>query len=39
MLHLSNPYVEMNEDDVGFPAEMARQSREYMRQQLEKHAI
>ena len=36
MLHLSNPYVEMNEDDVGFPTEMARQSREYMRQQLEK---
>lgn len=35
MLHLSNPYVEMTEDDVGFPTEMAQQSREYMRQQLE----
>ena len=35
MLHLSNPYVEMTEDDVGFPTEMAEQSREYMRRQLE----
>ena len=35
MLHLSNPYVEMTEDDVGFPTEMAQQSREYMRRQLE----
>ena len=36
MLHLSNPYVEMTEDDVGFPTEMAQQSREYLRQQVEK---
>lgn len=36
MLHLSNPYVEMTEDDVGFPTEMAQQSRDYMRQQIEK---
>lgn len=35
MLHLSNPYVEMTEDDVGFPTEMAEQSREYLRQQIE----
>lgn len=35
MLHLSIPYSEMTEDDVGFPAQMARQSREYMNQQLE----
>ncbi len=35
MLHLSIPYVEMTEDDLGFPTEMAQQSREYMRQQLE----
>ena len=35
MLHISNPYAEMNEDDVGFPTQMAQQSRDYMRQQLE----
>ena len=35
MLHLSNPYVEMTSEDVGFPTEMAEQSREYMRQQQE----
>lgn len=36
MFHLSNPYVEMSKDDVGFPTEMAQQSRDYMRQQIEK---
>ena len=35
MLHISNPYTEMTEDDVGFPTAMAQQSREYMRQQIE----
>lgn len=35
MLHLSNPYSEMSEDDVGFPTQMARESREYMQRQLE----
>ena len=35
MLHLSNPYVEMTEGDVGFPTQMAQQSRDYMRRQLE----
>lgn len=35
MLHISNPYTEMDQDDVGFPTRMARQSREYMTQQIE----
>ena len=35
MLHVSNPYSEMDEEDVGFPTGMARQSREYMKQQLD----
>ena len=35
MLHLSIPYSEMTEDDVGFPTEMAQRSREYLKQQLE----
>lgn len=35
MLHISNPYTEMTGDDVGFPTEMAQQSREYVRRQLE----
>ena len=35
MIHISNPYSEMEADDVGFPTQMARESREYMAQQLE----
>ena len=34
-IHISNPYSEMQEGDVGFPTEMARQSREYLQQQVE----
>ena len=34
-IHISNPYVEMERDDVGFPTNMARQSREYLHRQLE----
>lgn len=30
-IHISNPYVEMNEDDVGFPSKMAKQSSDYLR--------
>ena len=35
LLHISNPYQEMEREDVGFPTKMARQSREYMSQLLE----
>ena len=35
LIHISNPYSEMEQDDVGFPEKMAKQSREYMQQQLE----
>lgn len=31
-IHISNPYVEMTADDVGFPAQMAAQSYEYLKQ-------
>lgn len=36
LLHISNPYTEMLSGDVGFPTQMAQQSREYVQQQLEK---
>lgn len=35
-IHISNPYGEMTEEDVGFPTGMARQSRQYLLEQLEK---
>ena len=35
-IHISNPYGEMAEDDVGFPQRMARQSSEYLREQIRK---
>ena len=31
-IHISNPYVEMAPEDVGFPSRMARQSYEYMQE-------
>ena len=31
-IHISNPYTEMTEEDVGFPTGMARQSYEYMQE-------
>ena len=34
-LHLSNPYTEMDESDVGFPEKMSRESRKYFREQIE----
>ena len=34
-LHISNPYTEMQEGETGFPTEMAQQSRDYLRQQVE----
>ena len=34
-IHISNPYSEMVEDDVGFPTKMARQSYEYMQHCIE----
>lgn len=34
-IHISNPYIEMTEDDVGFPTKMARQSYQYLQEQIE----
>lgn len=36
LIHISNPYDEMVEGDVGFPGKIARQSYEYLQEQLEK---
>ena len=33
-IHISNPYAEMQSDDVGFPHAMARVSREYLEEQV-----
>ena len=33
-IHISNPYGEMAEEDVGFPNKMARQSYEYLQEQI-----
>lgn len=33
-IHISNPYSEMTEDDVGFPKNMAQQSYEYLQEQI-----
>lgn len=33
-IHISNPYGEMVEDDVGFPLKMAQQSYEYLQEQV-----
>ena len=35
-IHISNPYIEMQEDDVGFPTAMAQQTRDYMQEIVEK---
>ena len=35
-IHISNPYSEMTESDVGFPAKMALQSYHYLQEQIEK---
>ncbi len=34
-IHISNPYTEMTADDIGFPSQMARQSREYLQAQID----
>lgn len=34
-IHISNPYGEMADDDVGFPIRMARQSYEYLQERIE----
>lgn len=34
-IHLSNPYSEMMEDDIGFPEKISMESRRYMQEQLE----
>lgn len=33
-IHISNPYSEMTESDVGFPTQMANHTREYLREQI-----
>ena len=33
-IHISNPYSEMEADDVGFPTKMAQQSYEYLQEQV-----
>lgn len=34
-IHVSNPYEEMVDDDVGFPIKLARQSYQYLQEQIE----
>ncbi len=34
-LHISNPYEEMSDDDVGFPEKMSMESRKYFQEQIE----
>lgn len=34
-IHISNPYEDMTEEDIGFPSKIARQSYEYLQQQVE----
>ncbi len=34
-IHISNPYGDMTEDDVGFPIKMAKQSYDYIQEQIE----
>lgn len=34
-IHISNPYEEMVDDDVGFPVKLARQSYQYLQEQIE----
>lgn len=33
-IHISNPYIEMTDEDVGFPSNMAKQSCEYVQEQI-----
>lgn len=34
-IHISNPYTEMTEEDVGFPHKMAQQSYQYLQEQID----
>lgn len=34
-VHISNPYTEMSQEDVGFPTKMAQQSYQYLQEQIE----
>ena len=34
-IHISNPYIEMMEGDVGFPTRVARQTYDYLQQCVE----
>lgn len=34
-IHISNPYMEMAEDDIGFPTRMAKHTSEYLQEQIE----
>lgn len=34
-IHVSNPYEEMVDDDIGFPVKLARQSYQYLQEQIE----
>lgn len=38
-IHISNPYVEMDADDVGFPTKMAKQSYEYLQECVERQRL
>lgn len=33
-IHISNPYVEMAEEEIGFPTKMAQQSLQYLKEQI-----
>lgn len=35
-IHISNPYSDMVEEDIGFPTKMAKQSYEYLQKQIKK---
>lgn len=35
-IHISNPYIEMTQEDVGFPAQMAKQSYDYLQEVIER---
>lgn len=37
-IHISNPYVEMDSSDVGFPTKLARQSYEYLQECVEQQS-
>ena len=38
-IHISNPYQEMKAGDAGFPSQLARQSYQYMQEQLQHQTI